>query len=75
MSSPGLDRKLKTAADFQRFRGRAADVLLRVLVDGRRHVVGVVKEVEGEQVELDVEGVSFRFELSNLRRARLVPEL
>jgi ribosome maturation factor RimP len=75
VSSPGLDRRLKTAADFERFRGRRADVLLRALVNGRRHVVGVVREVEGENVELEADGGPFRFDLANLRRARLVPEL
>jgi ribosome maturation factor RimP len=75
VSSPGLDRKLKTAADFARFAGQKADIHLRTLVNGRRHVVGVVKRVEGESVEIDAEDGHFRFDLGNLRRARLVPEL
>jgi ribosome maturation factor RimP len=75
VSSPGLDRRLKTAADFVRFAGQRADVYLRALVDGRRHVVGIVKSVEGESVELDADGGPFRFELTNLKRARLVPRL
>jgi ribosome maturation factor RimP len=75
VSSPGLDRKLKTAADFARFAGQRADVHLRSLVNGRRHVVGTVKSVEGENVELEADGASFRFELTNLKRARLVPQL
>src|SRR5688572_2177878 len=41
VSSPGLDRRLKTAGDFERFAGETADVHLRQLVNGRRHVVGV----------------------------------
>ena len=75
VSSPGLDRRLKTAADFARFAGQTADVHLRALVGGRRHVVGTVRRVEGESVELDEDGVPFRFELTNLKRARLVPRL
>ena len=75
VSSPGLDRKLKTAADFARFAGREADVELRALVNGRRHIVGRVQRVEGDSVELQAEGGRFRFELANLRRARLVPQL
>ncbi len=75
VSSPGLDRKLKTAADFARFTGREADVELRTLVNGRRHIVGRVQRVEGDSVELQADGGRFRFELANLRRARLVPQL
>jgi len=75
VSSPGLDRKLKSAADFARFAGQRADVHLRTLVQGRRHVVGVVRAVDGEVIELEAEGTSFRFELANLKRARLVPQL
>ena len=67
--------KLKSAADFARFAGQRADVHLRTLVQGRRHVVGVVRAVDGEVIELEAEGTSFRFELANLKRARLVPQL
>jgi len=75
VSSPGLDRKLKKAADFRRFAGQEVEVRLRVLVGGRRRVTGVLLGIEGEQVALDSEGGQFVFELSNLERARLVPKL
>jgi len=75
VSSPGLDRRLKTAADFARFTGREADVELRTLVNGRRHIVGMVDRVEGDSIELQAEGGCFRFNLANLKRARLVPQV
>jgi ribosome maturation factor RimP len=75
VSSPGLDRKLKSAADFARFAGQRADVQLRALVNGRRHVVGAVIRVDGDSVEMDADGSAFRFDLANLKRARLVPRL
>ncbi len=75
VSSPGLDRKLKTVADFSRFVGLEADVHLRLLVNGRRHVTGVVSEVTGDQVKLDTDSGLFAFEITNLKRARLVPKL
>jgi ribosome maturation factor RimP len=75
VSSPGLDRKLKKAADFRRFAGQEVEVRLRVLVGGRRRVTGVLRGIEGEQVALDSEAGQFVFELSNLERARLVPKL
>ncbi|MBM3346514.1 MAG: ribosome maturation factor RimP [Betaproteobacteria bacterium] len=75
VSSPGLDRKLKKAADFQRFAGQEVEVQLRVLVNGRRRVTGVLRGIDGEQVALDSEGGQFVFELPNLKRARLVPKI
>jgi ribosome maturation factor RimP len=44
-------------------------------VNGRRHIVGMVERVEGDSIELHAEGGSFRFDLANLRRARLVPRV
>jgi ribosome maturation factor RimP len=75
VSSPGLDRRLKKAADFARFAGRRAEVRLRVPVNGRRNFLGTVRAVHGERVELDFDGGQLAFELADMDRARLVPEL
>ena len=75
VSSPGLDRRLKKAADFARFAGRRAEVRLRVPVNGRRNFLGTVRAVQGDRVELDFEGGKLAFELADMDRARLVPEL
>src|SRR5262245_66400464 len=48
VSSPGLDRKLKKAADFARFTGHEASVRLRRAVNGRRNFTGIVRAVDGE---------------------------
>jgi ribosome maturation factor RimP len=75
VSSPGLDRKLKKAADFARFTGHEAQVRLRRPVNGRRNFLGVVRAVEGERVELEFDGGRMAFDISELDRARLVPKL
>lgn len=75
VSSPGLDRRLKKAADFARFAGHRAEVRLRVPVNGRRNFLGTVRAVQGERVELDFDGGQLAFELADMDRARLVPEL
>jgi len=75
VSSPGLDRKLKSAADFARFSGRDAQVRLRHPVGGRRNFTGVVREVSGDRVALDYDGGRLTFEIADLERARLVPKL
>jgi ribosome maturation factor RimP len=74
VSSPGLDRRLKKAADFARFTGCEAQVRLRRPVNGRRNFVGTVRAVDGERVGLDFDGGHLDFELADLERARLVPK-
>jgi len=74
VSSPGLDRKLRKSADFIRFAGQEAEVRLREPVNGRRRLVGVVRQVIGEQVEIEVNGVPMLLALANLDKARLVPK-
>ena len=74
VSSPGLDRRLKKAADFARFTGCKAQVRLRHPVNGRRNFVGTVRAVDGDRVEFDFEDGRIDFELADLERARLVPQ-
>ena len=73
VSSPGLDRKLRKPADFIRFEGQEAEIRLREPVNGRRRFVGVVRQVIGDQVEIEVNGTRMLLALENLDQARLVP--
>jgi len=75
VSSPGLDRVLKTPAHFRRFTGERAVLRLRVPVGNRRRFTGVVRGATDEQVELEVDGAVVCFPFANLERARLVPNL
>jgi ribosome maturation factor RimP len=77
VSSPGLDRPLRKAADFARFAGHRADVRMRTPdATGRRRFVGVLRGVEGDAVDVEVDGkMTVRLVLEDLERARLVPEL
>ena len=74
VSSPGLDRRLKKAADFARFAGCEARVRLRHPVNGRRNFTGTVRAVEGDRVEFDYDSGRLAFDLADLDRARLVPK-
>lgn len=49
VSSPGLDRPLRSARDFARHVGAEVALQLQAPVDGRRRLRGVVEAVEGEQ--------------------------
>jgi ribosome maturation factor RimP len=77
VSSPGLDRPLRKAADFARFAGHKADVRMRTPdATGRRRFVGLLRGSEGGTVDMELEGkTTVRLALEDLDRARLVPEL
>jgi len=75
VSSPGLDRPLKQERDFVRFAGQKARVKLRVPLEGQRNFVGLLRQTRAGKVELEVEGRTVLFELANLDKARLIPEI
>ena len=55
VSSPGLDRVLKTEAEYRRFVGRLAKVSSYELVDGRRHWTGRIVSFEEGVLTLRLE--------------------
>jgi ribosome maturation factor RimP len=55
VSSPGLDRPLKTEADYRRFVGRLAKLSSYELIDGRRHWTGRIASCEEGVVTLSLE--------------------
>jgi ribosome maturation factor RimP len=88
VSSPGLDRKLTKAADFERFRGQRVKLMTREPVDNNRHFEGKLESFENGKLLLDLsaarkkkmrpkEGESSRveIELKNVEKANLVPEI
>ncbi len=74
VSSPGLDRVLKKEADFVRFAGQKAQIKLRVPMEGRKNFVGILGGMKDGKVQLDMEGSLVAIELSNVDKARLVPQ-
>ncbi len=75
VSSPGLDRPLRTAKDFARFSGQKARLKLRVPVAGQRNFVGVLCDTEVGKVGLEIDGQLLSLDLGNIDKARLVPVL
>ena len=74
VSSPGVERPLRTAADWRRFAGRTAKVLAPSL-GGRLEVEVIgVDDSSGEAVAVmrEARGVEHRVPLSDVREARLV---
>jgi ribosome maturation factor RimP len=75
VSSPGLDRPLKRLEDFSRFAGRDASVRLKLPREGRRRLEGRIAGVEGDQVLMEVEGKRWSVAMTDIERARLVPDV
>lgn len=75
VSSPGLDRPLKTLGDFERFAGRDVTLKLKLPRDGRRRFEGKLVGVEGGRIAVDVEGQRQHLEFAEIDRARLVPDV
>ena len=73
VSSPGLDRALKTPAQFRRFVGHDVELRLRAPEAGRKRFSGVLCGVDESEVEVEVEGTRRRFAIAALEKARLVP--
>ncbi len=75
VSSPGLDRPLFTLAHFQQFVGHKIKIRLKFPREDRRHFIGSLSKVEGNQVTLIVDGnQSVMVEFNDIERANLVPE-
>ena len=75
VSSPGLDRPLKKEADFVRFAGQEAQIRLRLAMSGQRNFTGKLAGVEDGRLRLECDGKMHVFELDQVDKARLVPNL
>ena len=75
ISSPGLDRPLKRAADFARFVGEEAELKLHNPVDNARRLKGVLRGCDDASVELETAQGVRNIPLAEIERARLVPRI
>jgi ribosome maturation factor RimP len=90
VSSPGLDRKLTKAADFERFRGQRVKLMTREPVNDNRHFEGKLESFENGKLLLDLsagklnkkkirpkdgESTQVEIEFRNVEKANLVPEI
>jgi ribosome maturation factor RimP len=76
VSSPGLDRPLRHADDYQRFSGRRAKVVMREAVDGQTFFKGRLSGLDhGTDVLIDADdGRRHRVPLEIITRANLEVE-
>ena len=73
VSSPGLDRVLRTPQHFAQFVGERVKVELRVARDGRKRYTGMLRGTDGVSIVMDVDNFSVSIKLAEIGRARLAP--
>ncbi|SCZ49420.1 ribosome maturation factor RimP [Thiohalomonas denitrificans] len=74
VSSPGADRPLFKAKDFERFAGSRVKVKLGIPVEGRRNFKGRLVGIRGTDVILESDDREWVFALQDVEKAQLVPE-
>ncbi|HET7502898.1 MAG TPA: ribosome maturation factor RimP [Kofleriaceae bacterium] len=78
VSSPGIDRPLRTAAHFQHFVGSEAKIQLAIplaLPTGeRRNFKGILQGVADGKVAIECDGATFQLPIDDIDHARLVPD-
>ena len=72
VSSPGVNRPLGKAGDFERFRGHMAKIKTINSFAGKKSFRGILSGISGESVELLVEDQRVVIPLVEISRARLV---
>ncbi len=75
VSSPGLDRPLRTEKHFAGAVGEKVKLELNApLADRRWRFTGTLTSVEDGRVTVDVDGEAVTLDIAALKRARIVPE-
>jgi ribosome maturation factor RimP len=77
VSSPGMDRALKKAADYERFRGRLAKVVTAEMVENAKFFEGRLAGLAEGKVRMELQGKHARMveiPLETIRKANLVVE-
>ena len=88
VSSPGLDRRLTKADDFERFVGSRVKVMTREPVNGNRHFEGHLRAFQDSRLWIELAsgkkskkhapvepGSEVEIDLGNVEKANLVPEI
>lgn len=71
VSSPGIERKLKTADHFLKAIGEKIHVKAFAPINGKKEVTGILKSFTNEEAVVEAEGECFVFPLSKIAKANL----
>lgn len=72
VSSPGLDRPLFTAQQFEKQIDEVVKVKMASAVDGRRNFKGRLVEVKNDTVLVEVDGIDYALPVDDIEESHLV---
>lgn len=72
LSSPGIDRPLRSVEDFDYYKGQEAKVELDELIDGRKKFRGEIVGLEEDNVVLKTDEGEVAFPFQSVHKAKLV---
>lgn len=72
VSSPGLDRSLRTLEHFQRFVGAVVRIKLRLGREGRQNFKGLLVGVEDQDILIEIDHETVRLTFLDIASAQLV---
>lgn len=75
VSSPGLDRVLRTQAHFARFAGERVKLEMMRPVAGRKRFQGRLTQVGDGEITLATDGGTISLPIDDIHRARLIPDV
>jgi ribosome maturation factor RimP len=74
VSSPGLDRPLKTAKDFARYQGQKVKIVVKTPVEDQHEIVGSIAQVNENDVVVAAEDKQIQVQYELIAKAKLVIE-
>lgn len=73
VSSPGMARPLFKPPHYEAVIGQQIELALRMAVNNRRKLNGLLVSVEDTMIKVEVAGVEFPIAFANIQKAHLVP--
>jgi ribosome maturation factor RimP len=75
VSSPGLDRVLRTREHFERFAGERVRLEMMQPIEGRKRFAGRLLGVGESDITLELESGRISLPIEDIHRARLAPDM
>jgi ribosome maturation factor RimP len=75
VSSPGLDRPLRKAEDFEKFAGEKVKIKMSMpTLEGQRNFTGKLLGLKDNEVMIKVDGETHYLQLGGIEKAHLAPQ-
>jgi ribosome maturation factor RimP len=75
VSSPGLDRVLRTQQHFERFAGERVKLEMSLPISGRKRFAGRLTAVGRGEITVEVDGAAVQLPIAGIHKARIAPDI